>query len=1049
MKINSLIIILFLFSLNTISIFGQEITVKGKITDVKGEPLPFVSISEQNTKNGVVSESDGTYEIKVKNKGVTLIFSFLGYKTQYVKVSTYKLDVKLEEDSVSLDEIIVSTGIRGSQLRATKLKREARGVIEAITPEDIGSFSDNSITDALQRVAGVQVERDPEGNGGERVSIRGIGPQFVTVTVNGRTPISAGSEGSTNLRTFNLNLIPTEVTNRTIINKSADAKAISSNIGGGIDVQTIKPLDKRYLPNKNYFAVVNARNLNGSNFEDNSDFRPRISAAIGGKINDKLGAYFSGVYADELILSDQFSSVNFDVVSLKEDTNNDGMFDETTGDVLYKDVLVPQIFNTRTFQRNTKTKAFSGGIQWKPTNKFEINTDFTRFDVRAISQIDQLGLQIGSASNDNNPNTAGLYDPETIFKSGSITFNGDNLTSIDLSGASQSRLNIVNLGIDFDNETVNNIGGINFDYKFTEKINVNLDFSYSDIKFDQKINTIGIVSKNEAVNATVDRNDFSFDLRGEYPTFNLPAGVIQRVDDYTLSGQANTFRKTRGDNYGIKLDNEFILNENFTLSLGSRFNRTYLETRAARYSTFERPGATGTGVTPQEALDYTAIRQDAPIVGTNFLNGNTGIPGWASTPIEGAKSIFSDIANFNGGNYFDFNVPLKEAQMQDQQSGDNFFATIPNFNSFSYDEKSYETYTQLDFDGELFGKPVYFNAGLRAVKFTNNSEGFTFVSFGGAVSGADIIVYNQVDRENFNLLPSFNMKTNLKKNLIWRFGFYRGITRPEVTDIVPSNSLRFSNTQDDLVNLTAQGGGQNLIRLSNPDLKPFTSLNFDNTFEYYVKNGGAFVVSLFYKSFKNFIADQVLLDAPYPEELNSVFPIESQVTQGLVFDITKPQNITNAAIYGFEVGFNHHFTKLPGFWSGFGLQANYTFVESDFDEAIGDAISFPGSSKHSVNSVLYYQKYGFTARYTVAYRNSYLSELGFGSTREDASRFTDARTLHGIILQYNISRNLLVQGGIQNITAEPVRRFIGNDSRNLTDMFGQNASWFAAVRYTF
>ena len=1036
-----------LFSVSNVS--SQEKVVKGTVIDVKGEPLPFVSVTEQGTTNGVVTETDGSFEIKLKNTNTTLIFSYLGYKTKNIKVTTSSIKVTMQEDAVSLNEVIISTGVRGSQLRATRIKRNAKGVIEAITPEDIGSFSDNSITDALQRVPGVQIERDPEGNGGERVSIRGIGPQFVTVTVNGRTPISAGSEGSTNLRTFNLNLIPTEVTNRTIINKSADAKAISSNIGGGIDIQTIKPLDKRYLPNKNYFAVVNARNLNGSNFEDNSDFRPRISAAIGGKINDKLGAYFSGVYADELIFSDQFSSVNFDVVSLKEDTNNDGIWDETTGDVLYRDVLIPQIFNTRTFQRNTKTKAFSGGIQWKPTKKLEINTDFTRFDVRAISQIDQLGLQIGSASNDNNPNTAGLYDPETIFKPGSITFNGDNLTSIDLAGASQSRLNIVNLGIDFDNETVNNIGGINFDFKATEKININFDVSYSDIKFDQKINTIGIVSKNEAVNPTVDRNDFSFDLRGEYPTFNLPTDVIQRVDDYTLSGQANTFRKTRGDNYALRLDNQFILNDNFTLSVGSRFNSTYLETRAARYSTFERPGATGTGVTPQEALDYTTLRQNSPIIGTNFLNGNTGISGWASTPIEGAKLIFSDIANFNGGNYFDFNVPLREAQLRDQQSGDNFFATIPNFNSFSYDEKSYETYAQLDYDGELFGKPVYFNAGLRAVKFTNDSQGFTFVSFGGAVSGADIIVYNQVNRENFNLLPSFNMKTNLKQNLIWRFGFYRGITRPEVTDIVPSNSLRFSNTQDDLVNLTAQGGGQNLIRLSNPNLKPFTSLNFDNTFEYYVKNGGAFVVSLFYKSFKNFIADQVLLDTPYPEELNRVFPIESQITNGLVFDITKPQNITNASIYGFEVGFNHHFTKLPGFLSGFGLQANYTFVESDFDESIGDAISFPGSSKHSINSVLYYQKHGFTARYTVAYRNSYLSELGFGSTREDASRFTDARTIHGIILQYNINRKLLIQGGVQNITAEPVRRFIGNDSRNLTDMFGQNASWFAAVRYSF
>lgn len=1048
MKLN-FYLVLFIFFFNISVSHSQDQIVKGIVANIDGTPLSLVSIVEQNTNNGVVTDLDGNYEIKLKQPNSVLIFSYLGFKTQYIKGTSNRINVIMEEDAVSLDEIVLSTGVRGSQLRATKIKRESKGVIEAITPEDVGSFSDNSITDALQRVPGVQIERDPEGNGGERVSVRGIGPQFVTVTVNGRTPISAGSEGSTNLRTFNLNLIPTEVTNRTIINKGADAKAISTNIGGGVDIQTLRPLDKKYFKNKNYFAVVNARNLNGTNFEDNSDLNPRISAAVGGKVNENFGVYFAGVYADEEIFSDQFSSVNFDVVDVKEDINTDGIFDENTGDILHKNILAPQIFNFRTFARNTKTKSFSGGFQWKPTPKLEINTDFTRFDVNAVSEIDQLGLQLGAGSNDNNLATTGLFDSETIFSTGSITFNGDNLATVDLAGASQSRINIVNLGIDFDNKTVNNIGGVNLNYKFNKKLNTNLDVSYSDIKFDQKIYTLGISSINETNNASVIRGDFSADLTGQYPLFRAPTDIIQNTNDYLLSAQSNTFRKTRGDNYAFKLDNEYKLDENTLIFAGFRFNQTKLETRAARYSTQDRPGAIGTGTTTEELAAYTAARQNAPIVGNDFLNGNTGISGWVQTPIEAAKNIFTDVTDFNGGDYFNFDVALKDAQKNDQDSGDNFFATIPNFNSFSYNEKSYEAYAQIDLERKILGKNVYFNAGLRAVNFTNNSQGFTFVSFGGADSGADIIVFNEVNRQNFNLLPSFNIKASLKNNIIWRFGFYKGITRPEVTDIVPSNSLRFSDSQDNLVNLSDQGGGQNSIRLSNPDLKPFTSLNFDTTLEYYVKNGGAFVVSLFYKSFNNFIADQIFLDEIYPEELNEVFPIETDITQGLLFDITKPQNITNAGIYGFEVGFNQHFTSLPGFWSGFGLQGNYTFVESDFDELIGDAISFPGSSKHSINSVLYYQKYGFTARYTVAYRNSYLSNLGFGSIREDASRFTEARTLHGIILQYSFNRNLLLQGGIQNITAEPVRRYIGNDSKNLTGMFGQNATWFTTLRYTF
>jgi iron complex outermembrane receptor protein len=540
-------------------IFSQEIEVTGTVYDSSGNPLGNASIFIEGTKIGTIADFNGNYEIKIKNPNSTLVFSSLGYQSKYIKVTATKIDVKLVEDQVSLDEIIISVGVRGSQLRATKLKREAKGVIEAITPEDVGSFSDNSITDALQRVPGVQVERDAEGNGGERVSIRGIGPQFVTVTVNGRTPISAGSEGSTNLRTFNLNLIPTEVTNSTIISKSADAKSVSSNIGGGVDIETLKPLNKKYQKDKNYFAVINARNLNGTNFEDNSLLKPRISVAVGGKITEKFGVYFAGVYANEQIFSEQVSSVNFDVVDIKEDTNNDGIFDANGGDTLFEDILVPSIFNARTFTRQTETKAFSGGFQWKATSRLEINTDFTRFNVKAKTEIDQLGLQIGSGSNDNNPNTSGLFDSETIFSPGSITFNGNNLSAVSLAGASQSRINVINLGIDFDNETVNNIGGVNFDYQLNDKLNLNLDVSYSDIQFDQKINTIGIVTKNEANNPTVVRSDFSLDLTGEYPLFNLPSAVIQKTDDYTLAPQSNNYRKTRGDNYGIKLDNNYKL----------------------------------------------------------------------------------------------------------------------------------------------------------------------------------------------------------------------------------------------------------------------------------------------------------------------------------------------------------------------------------------------------------------------------------------------------------------------------------------------------------
>ena len=81
-------------------------------------------------------------------------------------------------------DAIVVTGIRASLERAMDIKREANGVVDAISAEDIGKFPDTNLAESLQRVPGVSINRV---NGeGSQVTVRGFGPQFNLVTVNGR-----------------------------------------------------------------------------------------------------------------------------------------------------------------------------------------------------------------------------------------------------------------------------------------------------------------------------------------------------------------------------------------------------------------------------------------------------------------------------------------------------------------------------------------------------------------------------------------------------------------------------------------------------------------------------------------------------------------------------------------------------------------------------------------------------------------------------------------------------------------------------------------------
>lgn len=93
----------------SISNFAQ---IKGTITDEKGNPLPFVSVFEENTYSGTTSNEQGKYQLNIKEVGKNkIVFQYLGFKTQKVAVSgdskTIVLDIKMQEESFALNEVVI------------------------------------------------------------------------------------------------------------------------------------------------------------------------------------------------------------------------------------------------------------------------------------------------------------------------------------------------------------------------------------------------------------------------------------------------------------------------------------------------------------------------------------------------------------------------------------------------------------------------------------------------------------------------------------------------------------------------------------------------------------------------------------------------------------------------------------------------------------------------------------------------------------------------------------------------------------------------------
>ncbi|MGZ5200645.1 MAG: TonB-dependent receptor [Telluria sp.] len=144
--------------------------------------------------------------------------------------------------------VVVIKGVAGSVESSLHQKRTANNFVEAITAEDIGKFPDLNLSESLQRVPGVTLERNNTGDG-SAINLRGLGPQFTVVTVNGMEGVSSGTDNnfgnSNGSRGFNFEILPSELFTNAQINKTVNASQVEGGLAGVVELQTPRPLDSR------------------------------------------------------------------------------------------------------------------------------------------------------------------------------------------------------------------------------------------------------------------------------------------------------------------------------------------------------------------------------------------------------------------------------------------------------------------------------------------------------------------------------------------------------------------------------------------------------------------------------------------------------------------------------------------------------------------------------------------------------------------------------------------------------------------------------------
>jgi iron complex outermembrane recepter protein len=220
------------------------------------------------------------------------------------------------------------------------------------------------------------------------------------------------------------------------------------------------------------------------------------------------------------------------------------------------------------------------------------------------------------------------------------------------------------------------------------------------------------------------------------------------------------------------------------------------------------------------------------------------------------------------------------------------------------------------------------------------------------------VIRSHIEREYTDTLPSVNLQFEMQEKFSVRMGYAELMSRPPITELAPTGTCTYD------VRPGSIGVDEDDCNIGNPGLKPYRAKSYDLEFAYYPNNEVEFRLGGFYKDITSFVLPRVTFNAV---ELFG---------DGVRYDVTTGINGEGAKTQGLEASVQAPFTFLPGWLSGFGGVANYTYTNAKdvslFSQLDGSPLPFPGLSEKSYNLVLYYDRGPVNARLAWNSRSDWL-----------------------------------------------------------------------------
>jgi len=953
-----------------------------------------------------------------------------------------------------MEEVIVR-GIRQSLEASADVKRFDAGVVDAITAEDIGAFPDTNLAEALQRVTGVSIDRT-RGEG-QYVTVRGFGPAFNLVTLNGRQMPTTGGTS----RSFDFSNLAVEGVSRVEVYKSGKADVPTGGIGSTINIVSTRPLES-----PGFNATVAASAMHDTSTEEGDDFTPEVSLLISNTfLDDTVGIALTAVRQERNNGAATGSVGGWR--SFTGDTDNcwcsarpsewGGVpYDlgtqqnrPTTADERYS---VPQNTGYEFAEWDRVRTNGQLTLQWAPSEAVTATLDYTYSEVELERTFTNYSAWYNFGGQetvwDGNSNAS----PTTYAE-----FNG---------GAGDFAMGAGSDATVAENKSV----GFNIVWDATDRLS--LMFDYHDSSAEQRPDSeYGSSALLSIAAFSRDKTTTYFD-RGDLPVLSLDLSNPLSPDDMIVTGSVFANNYARMDIEQARAGGSFDFDpDGFVKSVDFGVSFTEVNNRSASsvvqrdaWGGVTQPGAIAdlmTEVSSAGRFDEVSGGNDPDLV-TNYYAYDM------AAVIERTESLMAS------GEATTFQA----ADMGDCGTG------LCASSNYSVDRRTTEeqtaAYLQLNMGFDMGNVPVAIRLGVRYEETDIDSQALAPLydridwvggnEFSAIQGNGD---FTELSGSYDNLLPNLDIRFDLTEDMIFRASFSTTMTRPNYADIQGGQTI------DQLLRIDGGNGSR-----GNPNLEPFESDNIDLSFEWYYDDASYLSIGYFTKDVTNFIGfaefNEPLFNLAHPgqgayaDEARSA--LGSGATSGELYDwilankagspgvdtatgrisgqpgdelanfrVIAPINQDEDTVDGWEVNLQHTFGD-----TGFGLIANATFVTSDtgYDNTDLTQQFVVAGISDSANLVGFYENDRFSVRVAYNWRDDFLAGTGQANVGGIPPTYVAAYDQVDIGAQFTVTDNLNLFVDAINITDETVYVYGRTDDQPL--FVGQSGPRYnIGVRYTF